>query len=99
MQFKLFMPCPICVHEKRIELQSWTHGGTCGGRLTIDHKAVIHCNKCGKSAHIRDMRMSCAHNHTKMHASKKNIASAIAIGNVGVKNDVIKWFKSIIDHL
>lgn len=95
------MPCPKCACESQtIQLENWTHGGGCNGRLLIDSDAVVHCEKCGKSAHISKMRISCnSHKHIKIKPSRKEFATAIAIGSIGVVNNIIYWYKRIIEHL
>jgi hypothetical protein len=62
--------------------------------------AYVHCDKCGKKAHITDMKITCDHGaHIKMKLSKNEISSALAIGAIGVVNNKLNWFKSILDHL
>ena len=98
------MPCPKCAHEKRDLLsQSWTHGGKCGGQLCIDENAIVHCTRCGKSAHIRNMRMTCdSHRHIMVTVNRDEIGAAVAIGEVGVSDNntgSLKWFKRLLEHI
>ena len=101
MRFNLFMPCPKCAAEKYdFHLEQWTHGGDCNGRLYIDEKAYVHCNRCGKSAHITQMKMSCNKGrHNVVSVSRKEIASAIFVGNVGIVDNSLKWIKRILDNI
>jgi len=101
MRFNLLMPCPKCAaNNNDFQLEQWTHGGTCNGRLYIDERAFVHCSRCGKSAHITDMRMSCDKGlHNRTIASRKEIASAISVGNVGVVENSLKWFMCILDNI
>lgn len=100
-RFYLFMPCPKCLKKQQhIKSEQWKHGGNCNGYLYIDENAYVHCNKCGKTAHITNMEMSCDHGeHVRLKPTKKEIASALAAGTVGVVNNRLNWFKSILDHL
>lgn len=100
-KFKLFMPCPKCAKKyKDFQLEHWFHGGTCNGLLYIDENAYVHCQKCGKTAHITKMRMTCDRGyHVKNIPTKGEIASAISVGAIGVVNDSLKWFKHILEHI
>ncbi len=100
-EFDIYMPCPKCLNEyKSFHLERWTHGGKCGGRLVIDDKAVVHCKKCGKSAHITKMRMTCgAFKHVKVKASRDEIASALSTGSIGVVDGSINWFRKILSNI
>lgn len=100
-RFHLFMPCPKCLKEQQqICSEKWRHGSDCDGILYIDEMAYVHCSKCGKTAHIKDMKMTCDHRvHIKVKPTKKEIASALAAGAVGVVNNKLNWFKSLLNHL
>lgn len=95
------MPCPKCLKKQlQIRSEQWKHGGGCNGYLYIDEMAYVHCGKCGKTAHIKDMEITCNHGaHIRMKPTKKEIASALAAGAVGVVKDKLNWFKSLLDHL
>lgn len=97
------MPCPKCAHEKNNLLsQSWTHGGNCGGDLYIDENAYVHCLRCGRSAHISRMTITCdSYRHTKIYVSRDEIGASLAIGHVGVSDNAnsLKWFKRMLDNI
>lgn len=101
MRFNLLMPCPKCAaNNNDFQLEQWTHGGTCNGQLYIDERAFVHCSRCGKSAHITQMRMSCnKRRHDRALASRKEIAAAVSVGNIGLTNNNLKWFKNILDNI
>ena len=49
---------------------------------------------------VTNVEMSCDHGeHVRVKPTKKEIASALAAGTVGVVNNRLNWFKSILDHL
>lgn len=102
-RYRIMMPCPKCAQDKsNLRSQSWTHGGRCGGDLYIDENAYVHCQKCGKSAHISKMTMTCdSQRHIKTRATKNELGAAFAIGNVGVSNNAssLKWFKKLLDNI
>ena len=97
------MPCPKCAHENiNLLSQSWTHGGNCGGDLYIDENAYVHCLECGKSAHVSRMTITCdSYQHTKAYVTRDEIGASLAIGNVGVSNNVysIKWLKKLLENI
>lgn len=95
------MPCPKCVNEyTRIHLEQWIHGGNCNGRLLIDSNAIVHCEKCGKTAPLSKMRITCdSHKHINASPFRTEFASAVSIGSIGVIDNKIHWFKSILDHI
>lgn len=95
------MPCPKCITKHaNVRLEQWTHGGSCKGRLFIDENAIVHCEKCAKTAHISRMRITCdSQKHQKEFMNKTEIASALAIGNIGVINNAMYWFKYILNHI
>lgn len=100
---KIIIPCPICAHEKRnLYSEAWTHGGICGGNLYIDENAIVHCLRCGKSAHISRMLLTCnSLHHEKKRITRDEIGAALAIGNVGVTNNAasLKWFKKMLENI
>ena len=100
MQNRLFMPCPICAHNlTSVKPELWTHGG-CGGVLYVDESAYVHCQKCGKTAHISKMHISCncGRHHNKI-PSRDDIAAAISNAKIGISNNSIKWYKNFVSHL
>ena len=100
-QFKLKIPCPKCAKSSSdYHLETWYHDGHCGGALYIDENAIVHCTKCGKSAHISKMYLTCdCYRHREVRVYREELAAAIAVGHIGVDYDSPYWFKRILDNL
>lgn len=97
---RIIMPCPLCARDRDYRIEEWTHGTDCGGRLWIDEHAIVHCERCGKSASIKHMRFSCDRGrHTYYRTLKKYIGGALAIGKVGCDGGNLQWFNDLIKNL
>ena len=95
----LTMPCPLCAAEGKYTSEEWIHGD-CGGKLWIDCNAIVHCNKCGRQAHISTMEYTCnCGHHIRDFASPKLIGGALAIGKVGCEDGKLGWFKELLNNL
>ena len=97
MKIDLMMPCPACVHEQNSYSEKWTHAG-CGGVLCIDERAIVYCKACGKKAHIAKMYMSC-NKHKFVRPTKLEITSAVSIGRMSRRNDIVSWLNEFLKHL
>ncbi len=96
---KINIPCPKCAQDENYNLELWVHGDNCKGLLMINSSGMVRCSKCGKTAHISKMRMSCdSQSHTKYIPTTKEIASSLAIMS-GISKVSIHWFKQLLDNL
>lgn len=97
----IVIPCPKCLKKRAYETETWTHGGTCGGRLVIDSDGIVRCTGCGRRAHISQMKVSCnCGAHVKESVTPDEVASAFAIGiGMDSKNGSLNWFKRLLEHL
>lgn len=96
---KLNMPCPKCAMDHKYEPEIWVHGDICRGLMMINSNGMVRCCKCGKTAHITNMQLSCdSNNHLYYSPSTKELAASLAIAN-GMANGSIRWFKRLLDNL
>lgn len=96
---KLNMPCPKCAQNQKFEPEIWTHGDICRGLLMINSSGMVRCAKCGKTAHISKMQLSCNnHSHIFSRPNTKEWASSLAIMS-GVQKVSIRWFKRLLDNI
>ena len=94
---KIVMPCPACANEHNFNSELWIHA-KCRGVLYIDDTAIVHCQKCGKKAHISKMYMSC-NKHKNLRPAKKQIMSAITMGRMCRFENSLKWLLKVLYNI
>lgn len=85
--------------DHKYEPEIWVHGDICRGLMMINSNGMVRCCKCGKTAHISQMQLSCDNMiHLRFNPSKDELAGALAIAT-GIANGSIRWFKRLLDNL
>lgn len=99
MVIDLYMSCPQCLRERTlVPKEYWRHSD--GGRLYIDEYAYIHCAKCGKSAHIKNMRLTCdSGRHQFEIVSTIGFTKAISLAAMSGGDEVIDWLQSVLYYI
>lgn len=97
----LYMPCPKCQeYGYSYPPEYWTHGGHCGGKLYLDEYAYIHCERCGRSASLMQMHLTCnSGRHEFFVTSKQGYAAAISASGMITDRKAIAWFQSVLRNL
>lgn len=95
------MSCPKCQeYGYNCPPEYWTHGGYCGGKLYLDEYAYIHCERCGRSASLMQMHLTCnSGRHEFFVTSKEGYAAAISTSGMLTDRKAIAWFQSVLRNL
>lgn len=95
------MACPQCIKEGyHVFVENWKHGGTCGGSLYLDEHAVVHCDRCYRSAHLSQMRLSCNNGrHNFAVISTAGFAQAIMTSGSIADAKALAWLQSVLVNL
>ncbi|MDR2406547.1 MAG: hypothetical protein LBE13_00315 [Bacteroidales bacterium] len=102
MKIDIYIACPICSSGGRYTMspEYWRHYGSCQGRLQIDEYAYVSCARCGKRAHITQMRFNCpAQRHTFSVPTTSGLSEAFSISSQMVNAAGNRWFISVIKHI
>lgn len=97
----LYMSCPRCQREGRYcPPEYWTHGNDCGGRLYLDERANINCERCGSRVPLVKAKLSCnSGRHWFAVSSSAEYASVISASGMVNDEAMLKWFQSVLVSL
>lgn len=101
MRVDIYMACPLCLQERySCAKEYWRHGGNCQGILYLDEYAYVHCARCGRSAHLVQMYLTCnSGKHTFKTVSTVGFAQAISMAGMGVTSSATAWLQSVLRHI
>ena len=101
MRVDIYIACPICIDEFwQCSKEYWRHEGSCNGILQLDEKANVVCSRCGRSAHITQMRLTCnSGRHTFAVPTVTGYAQAISMAAMGVSSASTAWLQSVLMYI
>lgn len=100
-RINIFMQCPGCAaYYGQAEREYWRHGGRCQGVLQLDEYANVICSKCGQSAHLTKMRLSCnSGRHVVFTPETDAYILSISCSSAFANNMGQAWLMKVLEYL
>lgn len=101
MKIDICIPCPVCASQGyNTKREYWRHHGYCNGILCVDEYAVCSCKRCGKEAHLSEMRFLCPENRHKFEVASVNGFMEAITGAAQMVNSASKdWLLNVLKRL